>query len=74
MKERDTLKTGDYNMDMGNKLARREVTRKKLGKGGSSYGMKRKKAAGGRYMYGKGGMTMEGSQPKYDGMPKCMPN
>ena len=74
MKERDTLKTGDYNMDMGNTLARREVTRKKLGKGGSSYGMKRKKAAGGRYMYGKGGITMEGSQPKYDGMPECMPN
>ena len=50
MKERDTLKTGDYNMDMGNTLARREVTRKKLGKGGSSYGMKRKKAAGGGLM------------------------
>ena len=32
------------------------------------------KYGGGRAMYGKGGMSMEGSQPKYNGMPKCMPN
>lgn len=71
------MKKGDYNNNVGNTLARREEPRKKFGTGG--YGMKRKKAAGGRYMYGKGGygkggMTMEGSQPKYDGMPECMPN
>ena len=53
----------------GNALARRE----KFGSGG--YGMKRKQAAGGRYMYGHGGdVKMEGSQPKYKGTPKCMPN
>ena len=63
-----TMKNGDYNNDVGNRVARREKMY------GGGYGMKRKKAAGGRYMYGKGGMTMEGSQPKYDGMPKCMPN
>jgi len=67
MKMESGLKQGDYKGDMGNSEARREPKRY----GG---GMKRKKAAGGRYMYGKGGMTMEGSQPKYDGMPKCMPN
>ena len=51
----------------GNALARRE----KFGSGG--YG--RKKAAMGRYMYGHGGdVKMEGSQPKYKGTPKCMPN
>jgi len=66
MKMKTGLMKGDYKMDMGNKSAKRE----KFGMGG--YG--RKKAAGGRYMYGKGGMTMEGSQPKYDGMPECMPN
>ena len=53
----------------GNALARRE----KFGMGG--YGMKRKQAAMGRYMYGHGGdVKMEGSQPKYKGTPKCMPN
>ena len=51
----------------GNALARRE----KFGMGG--YG--RKKAAMGRYMKGHGGeVMMEGSQPKYKGTPKCMPN
>ena len=29
---------------------------------------------GGRINYGHGGMSMEGSQPKYKGTPKCMPN
>ena len=67
MKMKTGLMKGDYKMDMGNSEARREPMNK-----GGGYG--RKKAAGGRYMYGKGGMTMEGSQPKYDGMPKCMPN
>ena len=63
------MKKGDYKNDIGNKSAKRE----KFGMGG--YGMKRKQAAGGRYMYGHGGgVKSEGSQPKYDGMPKCMPN
>ena len=54
----------------GNALARRE---QKYG-GGMSYG-KRKQAAMGRYMKGHGGeVMMEGSQPKYKGTPKCMPN
>ena len=53
---------GDYKNDIGNKSAKREK-------------VKRKQAAGGRYMYGHGGgVKNEGSQPKYDGMPKCMPN
>lgn len=30
---------------------------------------------GGRMMYGHGGeVAMEGTQPKYKGTPKCMPN
>ena len=60
MKEKETLKTGDFKNDMGNRVARRE----KMYGGGMK----------GRKKYRKGGMTMEGSQPKYDGMPKCMPN
>tara|TARA_Y100000114_G_C11759992_1_gene329006 strand:- start:3666 stop:3836 length:171 start_codon:yes stop_codon:yes gene_type:complete len=53
--------------------------RKKMGHGGGMYGddmMKRKKKGmGGRMMYGHGGeVTMEGTQPKYKGTPKCMPN
>ena len=57
----------------GNALARREEKRTKKGMGG--YAMKRKQAAMGRYMYGHGGdVKMEGSQPKYKGTPKCMPN
>ena len=66
MKMKSGLMKGDYKGDMGNSEARREPMY-----GG---GMKRKKAASGRYMYGTGGMVMEGSQPKYNGMPKCMPN
>ena len=45
----------------GNALARREEKRIK-------------KEMGGRINYGHGGMSMEGSQPKYKGTPKCMPN
>ena len=45
----------------GNALARREEKRMK-------------KRMGGRINYGHGGMSMEGSQPKYKGTPKCMPN
>jgi|TARA_R100001443_G_scaffold34779_1_gene48514 hypothetical protein len=68
MKMESGLKQGDYKGDMGNSEARRE--RKRYG----SYSMRKRKGTGGRAMYGTGGMTMEGSQPKYDGMPKCMPN
>ena len=47
----------------GNALARRE---QKYGGGMGSYGREKK---------GHGGnVTMEGSQPKYKGTPKCMPN
>ena len=65
MKMKTGLMKGDYKMDMGNKSAKRE----KFGTGG--YGMKRKKAAGGRYMYGKGGST----QPEYKSgeMHQCKP-
>ena len=36
---------------------------------------RKQKAGGGRMMYGHGGeVTMEGTQPKYKGTPKCMPN
>ena len=43
--------------------------------GGEHNEPKRKQAAMGRYMYGHGGeVMMEGSQPKYKGTPKCMPN
>ena len=67
MKKRYGMKHGGSHD--GNALAKRE----KFGMGG--YGSMRKKAAGGRYMYGHGGgVKSEGSQPKYDGMPKCMPN
>ena len=45
----------------GNKHARREEKRIKKG-------------TGGRINYGHGGVSMEGSQPKYKGTPKCMPN
>ena len=45
----------------GNAMARREE--KRINKG-----------MGGRINYGHGGMSMEGSQPKYKGTPKCMPN
>ena len=45
----------------GNAIARREEKRTKKGMGG-------------RINYGHGGMSMEGSQPKYKGTPKCMPN
>ncbi len=62
------MKKGDYNNDVGNRVARREKMY------GGGYKMRKRKGMGGRSMYGKGGMTMEGSQPKYDGMPKCMPN
>ena len=55
-----TMKTGDFKNDLGNRVSRRE----KMYGGGMK----------GRKKYRKGGMTMEGSQPKYDGMPKCMPN
>ena len=55
----------------GNALARRE---QKYG-GGMGYSKKRQQSAmGGRINYGHGGMSMEGSQPKYKGTPKCMPN
>ena len=67
MKKRYGMKHGGSHD--GNALAQR----KKFGMGG--YGGMRKKAAGGRYMYGHGGdVKMEGSQPKYKGTPKCMPN
>ena len=66
MKKRYGMKHGGSHD--GNALARRE----KFGMGG--YGMKRKQAAMGRYMYGHGGMSMEGSQPKYKGTPTCKPN
>tara|TARA_R100001460_G_scaffold12242_2_gene28247 strand:- start:147 stop:329 length:183 start_codon:yes stop_codon:yes gene_type:complete len=56
------MKKGDYKNDIGNRVARREKMY------GGGMGMKK------RNQYRKGGMTMEGSQPKYDGMPKCMPN
>tara|TARA_R100000781_G_scaffold80902_1_gene49913 strand:+ start:312 stop:512 length:201 start_codon:yes stop_codon:yes gene_type:complete len=60
MKMKSGLMKGDYKGDIGNSEARRE----KMYGGGMK----------GRKKYRKGGMTMEGSQPKYDGMPKCMPN
>ena len=49
---------------------------KRMKKMGGGYNMPRKKKGmGGRIMYGHGGeVTMEGTQPKYKGTPKCMPN
>ena len=59
-------------------------TKKKMGHGGKVMREKRmgggmmhreRKGMGGRMMYGHGGeVTMEGTQPKYKGTPKCMPN
>ena len=68
MKMKSGLMKGDYKGDIGNSEARREPMY------GGGYNMRKKKGMGGRAKYGKGGMTMEGSQTKYDGMPKCMPN
>ena len=58
--------------------------RKKMMGGGYGYSRKNKKHGGpaghdgnahARREYGHGGgVKSEGSQPKYDGMPKCMPN
>lgn len=60
-------------------------TKKKMGHGGEVMREKKlgggmmmqreKKGMGGRMMYGHGGeVTMEGTQPKYKGTPKCRPN
>tara|TARA_R100001510_G_scaffold49_1_gene37 strand:- start:20 stop:187 length:168 start_codon:yes stop_codon:yes gene_type:complete len=55
-------------MDYGNKRM------KKMG-GGYAEMMRKKKGHGGRMKYRHGGdVIMEGSQPKYKGTPKCMPN
>jgi len=50
-----------------------KVMREKMMGGGMMH--RQKKGMGGRIMYGHGGeVTMEGTQPKYKGTPKCMPN